>query len=98
MKKLLGNLQFKFNGNSTDSCREIKWWSFFPNGTKLNSGRNMLDEKLLPAHEGLNNILKEHEQRKKSIEKLIKNFKAAGKKRFLKIKRETASANRFQIF
>jgi len=98
MKKLLGNLQFKFNGNSPDGCREIKYGSFFPNGMKLNSGRNMLDEKLLPAQEGLNNILKEHEQRKKSIEKLIKNFKAAGKKRFLKIKRKTPNTNRFQIF
>ena len=43
---------------------------------------------LLSLQEGMSDILKEHEQRKKDIEILIKDFKTTAEKRFLRMKGE----------
>ena len=55
---------------------------------KLSLGKDIFDEKLLSLQEGMSDILKEHEQRKKAIEILIKDFKTEAEKKFSRMKGE----------
>jgi hypothetical protein len=54
---------------------------------KLNLRKKIADKKLLSKQVRLNNLLKEHEQRKKAIKKLVKKFKASGEKGFSRIRK-----------
>jgi len=81
MRKVLENLQFRLY-NYTENGVAMKL-----SEVKLSMGKDVLGEKLLSLQEGMNNILKEHEKRKKAIEILIKDFKTAAEKRFSKMKR-----------
>lgn len=83
MRGIWESLQFKLNNTIISSCIKIGI-----SDMKLNLGKNILDKKLLSMHEGLNNILKEHEQRKKAVEKLIIKFKATGKKKFSRLRKK----------
>ena len=85
MRKILGNLQLRLN-NYTGNGVEMKI-----SDVKLSLGKGIFDEKLLSLQEGMSDILKEHEQRKKDIEILIKDFKTTAEKRFLRMKGERNS-------
>jgi len=85
MRKVLENLQLRLHNYTGDGV-EMKI-----SDVKLNLGKDVFDEKLLSLQEGMSNILKEHEQRKKDIEILIKDFKTTAEKRFLRMKGERNS-------
>ncbi len=84
MRKILGNLQLKWNNYTNTGNGE---------GTDMSDvgpglGKDIFDEKLLSLQEDMSDILKEHEQRKQAIETLVENFKTAAEKRFSRMKKE----------
>lgn len=81
MIKLWENLQLRLN-NYINNGEETNI-----SDVNLGLGKDIFDEKLLSLQEDMNDILKEHEQRKKAIETLVENFKTAAEKRFSRMKK-----------
>ena len=84
MRKILGNLQLKWN-NYTNTGNGV---GTNMSDVRLGLGKDIFDEKLLSLQEGMSKILKEHEQREKAIDALIKDFKTVAEKRFSRMKEE----------
>jgi hypothetical protein len=75
---------------------QFRWHNYINNGIETNISdvwlgfeKNILDKRSLSLLGGVSDLLKEHEQRKKNIERLVKRFKSVGKKRFSRMKGES---------
>ena len=91
MRKIWQNLQLRVN-NYVSSDVETN-----ASDVELSVRKNTFDEKLLSLQEDMSDILKEQEQRKKTIEILVRHFKTTAQKRFAKIKKGRSSTSP-QIF